>query len=230
MLYDSTHRILNRTRKIAAKIVRKTFPKYFEAKKIEEGMVTWNTKAGFHWGDGDSPPQVSAINYHMIQALRKDLKKKKYEHAMEVGCGYGRVTPWISEFADVVTAVEPNESVLSIVEKHYPDINTVNDKAQNLSLPEDDVDLIFTRSVLQHISHEDINEVANELDRVANAKADMLICECTIGKESGTLYPRSVDEYSNLFSGFDLVYVWQRDAPAKTREHNRTRMFFERAT
>jgi len=60
--------------KILPYINRKIFEEKYSAKKIENGVVTWNTEAGFGWGDGSTPPQKAAINYHMVQALREDLK------------------------------------------------------------------------------------------------------------------------------------------------------------
>lgn len=209
-------------------LLRKLFPSKYSPKKVQDGVVTWNTEAGFDWGDGDTPPQISAINYHMVQALREDLKGNKYQHAVEIGCGYGRVTPWLSEFAEEVTGVDPNEDVLSIVEEYYPDIKTISAKAQDLPIPDRDADLLFTRSVLQHIPSGELQQVIDEMERIANGEAHILICEATKGTENETFHPRSETEYSKLFKNFQLESSWRRDAPAKTENHTRSRMFFQR--
>ena len=226
--FELVYKGLRDPHKIPPYLLRHLSPSKYSPKIIEDGVVTWNTEAGFDWGDGDTPPQISAINYHMVQALREDLEGNEYSHAVEIGCGYGRVTPWLSEFAEEVTGVDPNGDVLSIVEDYYPEINTISAKAQNLPIPDDDADLLFTRAVLQHIPSEGAQQAINEIERIANGNAHILICEATKGAGGETFYPRSKAEYSKLFNGFQLESNRQRDAPAKTRKHNRSRMFFKR--
>ena len=188
-------------------------------------VVTWNS---LNWGDGDNPAQISAINYHMVQALRTDLTGKQFENAVEIGAGYGRVTPWLAEFAEKVTAVEPNSDVRKYIDSYYPDIITIDEKVQGLQLDSDRYDLVFTRSVLQHIPEDSIGEAANEINRIADPNATLLLCEETEGvTDQKQLWPRTVDDYAELFDDFDLSKYWTRDAPAKTRNHTRTRMIFE---
>lgn len=207
---------------------RKLFPSKYSPKKVEDGIVTWNTEAGFGWGAGDKPPQISAINYHMVQALREDLKGNEYQHAVEIGCGYGRVTPWLSGFAEEVTGIDPNENVLSIANEYYPEINTISAKAQNLPIPDDAADLLFTRSVLQHIPSRELQQTIDEMERIADDDAHILICEATKGKKGETYYPRSKSEYSRLFKDFQVESSWRRDTPAAYHDKSdKSRMFFK---
>jgi len=194
--------------------------------KIEEGVVTWAT---FDWGDGNDPAQLSAINYHIVQALFDDLKGESYNHAIEIGCGYGRMTPWLSEFADDVTGIEPNDEMRRYVEEYYPDIETLSDKAQNISVSDDKYDLVFTRSVLQHVPPDSIRDVTAEIDRVATDDATLLVCEATKGSpDDKTFWPRSVDRYESLFEGFELLESYRRETHAKIREHTKSRMLFSK--
>ncbi|MFB6187811.1 MAG: class I SAM-dependent methyltransferase [Halobacteriaceae archaeon] len=193
-------------------------------RKIEDGIVTWNT---FDWGDGDTPAQIAAINYHMVQALRDDLEGESIYHAVEIGSGYGRVTPWLTEFAKQVTGVEPNDEMRNLADQYYPDIRFIDAKAQNIPFDTDGVDFVFTRSVLQHISEDDLKKACSEIARIAEPEAKILLCEATEGEEnSGIYHPRTPKEYEELLSPFELQNVWKRETPAKTREHNRERMMF----
>lgn len=208
--------------------LRKRLSSNYPKKTVQNGIVTWNTDAGFGWGDGETPPQIAAINYHMVQALRTDLGNEEYDHAVEIGCGYGRVTPWLGEFATQITAVDPNVTVLSIAEEFYPNIETMAATAQQLPIASNQADLLFTRSVLQHIPPAEITDAIEEMKRIARDDARILICEATSGQGSETAYPRSEREYESFFEPFTLRRSWQRETPAKTREHYRTRLLFEK--
>lgn len=203
-------------------------PARYAPQKKEDGVITWNTNAGFKWGDGSSPPQKAAINYHMIQALRKDLRGNTYDRAVEIGCGYGRVTPWLSEFATEVIGVDPNEEVLDLTDQYYPHVTTHNSKAQNLPFPDNHADLLFTRSVLQHIPQDVVEPAVDEMIRIATDDADILICEATEGDHLECFVPRTEEEYNELFEPFSVVNSWERETPAKTRKHNRTRMLLRK--
>jgi SAM-dependent methyltransferase len=212
--------------KVKPYILETVYPSKFKNKTVEDGVVTWNTKAGYQWGDGETPPQISAINYHIVQALRSDLQDNNYRHAVEIGCGYGRVTPWLSEFASDVTGVDPNEAVLSVIEEYYPFVDTVAAKAQELPMGSGTADLIFTRGVLQHVPETEIEPAATEIKRIASDDAHFLLCEDTTGEETSTYHPRSLDRYADLFEPYSLENHWNRESPAKSREHNRSRMLF----
>ncbi|WP_227357170.1 methyltransferase domain-containing protein [Haladaptatus salinisoli] len=41
---------------------------------------------------------------------------------MEVGCGYGQLTPWIADCADEHYAIDPARSLLSAAHRKYPDV------------------------------------------------------------------------------------------------------------
>ncbi|WP_081603638.1 class I SAM-dependent methyltransferase [Natronorubrum tibetense] len=215
---------LKKPHRIPPFVLRQMFPKKFQKWKSQEGVVTWDS---FSWGDGSNPAQISAINYHMVQALRKDLEGHNFETAVEIGCGYGRVTPWLSDYASTVIGIEPNEEMAQYIEKYHPNIKYIQSKAQDMPLDDDSVGLIFTRSVLQHIPPNDIQSVCNEVSRVTSSNSRLLLCEATSGEgDNQSFWPRPKSTYKELFSDFELTQSWKRDAPAKTREHTRERMTF----
>ena len=209
-------------------VLAQAFPGRFRQWKREGGVVTWNS---FDWGDGDDPAQKAAINYHTVQALRRDLAGERFDRALEIGCGYGRVTPWLGEFADQVVGLEPNDEMRGYVDAYLPAVDTVDATAQDMPIEDGSVDLVFTRSVLQHVDDRALRDIGVEIERVTTDDATLLLCEAADGPGRGdgeTLFVRSPEQYADVLPGFDLVVDWKRETPAKTRAHRRRRMRFER--
>lgn len=221
---------LRNPRSITAYLGKRLYPERYSPWTEANGAITWNTAQGFDWGEGDTPPQIAAINYHMVQALRGDVARGQYDHAVEIGCGYGRLTPWLGEFASRVTGVDPNPEVLSLLDEYYPsaDIATVSALVQHLPFPDDTVDLVVTRAVLQHIPPDEIETAVREMRRIASDDAHILLSEASTGREKPPFHPRSEREYAALFEPFSLVRSWQPAAPATSRDYVRTHMTFER--
>jgi SAM-dependent methyltransferase len=207
-------------------VLARAFPGRFREWKREDGVVTWNT---FDWGDGNDPAQRAAINYHLVQALRRDLAGERFGRALEIGCGYGRVTPWLGEFADEVVGLEPNDEMRDYVEAYLPGVETVDATAQDMPIEDRSVDLVFTRSVLQHVDDRALEAIGREIERVTTDDAMLLLCEAVEGEvDDESLFVRSPGAYAAVLPGFDLVDHWKRETPAKTRVHRRRRMRFER--
>lgn len=219
---------LKKPHKIPPFVLKQLFPDRYRNWKHDRGVVTWNS---FNWGDGSTPAQISAINYHMVQALRDDLGGLDVDTAIEIGCGYGRVTPWLSEFAETVIGVDPNREMGSYVQDFHPDVEFVPAAGQQLPFPNDYTDIVFTRSCLQHIPPGEIEIVCSEISRVASPNATILLCEK--GRGDGDwehIWVRGPDTYAKLLDGFELVESRMRETPAKTRVHNRVRMMFRPVT
>jgi SAM-dependent methyltransferase len=221
-------RAVQHPRKIVPYLLKKAYPEQYASWRQENGVVTWNAETGFDWGEGHTAPQISAIDYHTAQALREDLRGNRYRHAVDIGCGYGRVTPWLLEYATRVTGVDPNRAALALLEDHYPnaDVDTVGGIAQALPLDDGVADLLFTKAVLQHVPPDEIETAVAEMKRIASDDAHILVCEATAGRERGPFHPRPVERYESLFEPFTLDRRWQRPAPATTREYTRGRMLF----
>lgn len=194
--------------------------------KVEDGVVTWN---GFDWGAGDNPAETSAINYSIVRDLRKAINNQSFDSAIEIGSGYGRVTPWLDLFADKVYAVEPNDEMLSYIRDHYSDVHTINEKAQNIPLENNSVDLVFARSVLHHIPNNDFPQVCNELQRIRTHGGMAVLMEDVKGPESETHHPRPIKEYEDIFNRWNLKENWPRQTPGweYTIEDQKQVMVFE---
>lgn len=72
-------------------------------------------------------------------------------------------------------------------------------------------DLIVSFGVLTQVPNEQLDQVAEEIERVASDIRKLLIAE-KIGaiEDTNRVYTRSISEYHSLFSSFDLVETIER--------------------
>lgn len=169
-------------------------------------IYTWDDN--FDWGHA-SPPETSANNYYVYKSLQHYLDAT-YGRALEVGCGWGNVTSWVSEFADETCGLDPNRDALSKGDEHYPHIEFARGVGQSLPYGDGAFDLVLTVTVLQHVSPADITAVADEITRVLSDDGTLLIHE-EFDAEAGrsdSFYPRARERYRDLFSPLSVA-----DAP-----------------
>lgn len=100
--------------------------------------------------------------------------------ACDVGCGFGRLTPVLTEFADRVIGFEREPDLLRIARSLQPSIEFRS--IDSLShLPADDAaftfGLVFT--VLQHVPDPEVRTVIDELRRIVAPHGHLLLCEET---------------------------------------------------
>lgn len=100
--------------------------------------------------------------------------------ACDVGCGFGRVTPVLTEFADRVIGFEREPDLLRVARALQPSVEFRS--IDTLSrLPADDgsftFGLVFT--VLQHVPEPEVLAVIDELRRIVTPQGHLLLCEET---------------------------------------------------
>ncbi len=89
-----------------------------------------------------------------VIALEKLLGGKRFEHAVDVGGGYGRLSAVLTKYADKVTLAEPSQQQLDIAEEYLKDFPTVDRKllqADDLKFKDNSVDLVTVVRVLHHL-------------------------------------------------------------------------------
>lgn len=87
-------------------------------------------------------------------AISRLLKKKRFKHAVDVGGGYGRLSKYLTAFADQVTLAEPSKQQLDIARTFLKDVKNVDQKllkASDLKFGDNEVDLVMIVRVLHHI-------------------------------------------------------------------------------
>ena len=100
--------------------------------------------------------------------------------ACDIGCGFGRLTPVLTEFAERVVGFERETGLLSIAKSLQPSIDFRPIESLRC-LPADrasfNLGLVFT--VLQHIPEPEVQSVIDELRRIVRPNGHLLLCEET---------------------------------------------------
>lgn len=162
------------------------------------------------WGiDGAGLPHFSSRLYREVKLLQKVLADCKVEKSLEIGCGYGRLTPWIMECSKEHYAVEPEERLYRAAKELNPQAHIYNSKAQALPFPNNFFDLCITWTVLQHIPPKEQIKASTEIKRVAKQSAIIVITEEVGTYQSETEWRRTVESWEALFEPWKLV--WQTD-------------------
>jgi ubiquinone/menaquinone biosynthesis C-methylase UbiE len=87
-------------------------------------------------------------------AINRLLKGMHFKHAVDVGGGYGRLSKFLTGYADKVTLAEPSQQQLDIAKIYLKDSPTVEQKllqAADLKMKAGSVDLVMIVRVLHHL-------------------------------------------------------------------------------
>lgn len=87
-------------------------------------------------------------------AVKRLLRGKHFENAVDVGGGYGRLSKFLTRFADKITLAEPSQQQLDIAEIYLKDTPQVDKKllqAADLKFKDGEVDLVLVVRVLHHL-------------------------------------------------------------------------------
>ena len=100
--------------------------------------------------------------------------------ACDIGCGFGRLTPVLTEFAERVVGFERETALLSVAQSLQPSIDFRPIESLR-RLPADrasfNLGLVFT--VLQHVPEPELRAVIDELRRIVRPDGHLLLCEET---------------------------------------------------
>lgn len=191
--------------------------------KVENGIRTWRN---FRWGDGESPAEISAINYHLYRALEEAAPDEQCNLAVELGCGYGRITPWLTTFSNRTIGVDYNREMIAYGDNYYPEVEFLRGVGQSLPLESGSSDLVVTRAVLQHIPPSDILVVGNELNRILSDEGRFILIERYAGRVEGHVWGRDERDYERILDSPELVKMY--DASSPVQESNKMVMVFDK--
>ena len=109
-------------------------------------------------------------------AIRRLLKGKTFDKAVDVGGGYGRLCPILKDFANNVTLAEPSQQQLDIAKdflKGKKGIEMVLAQADALPFDDESIDLVTVVRVIHHLP--DPTEEFAEIARVLRPDGYLLI-------------------------------------------------------
>jgi len=103
-----------------------------------------------------------------------------FASACDVGCGFGRLTPVLTEFAERVVGFEREPGLLRIAQSLQPSIDfRPVESLQHLPADPASFDLGLVFTVLQHVPEPDVCAVIGELRRIVRPGGYLLLCEET---------------------------------------------------
>lgn len=178
------------------------------------------------WSVGDvsdaDGPAANVRNYIEQSKLREILQVvsggRRLDRACEVGCGYGRVTMILKEFADHVKGFEREAHLVAAARPLLPDIE-FQQIADITTIPDiDSYDFAMISAVLQHLNDKDARAVCGELKRLAS-KGHVLLIEkteanrVTENQTEGAEFlsrAREISVYEDYMAPFVLKKTWER--------------------
>lgn len=158
------------------------------------------------------------------------------QRAADVGCGYGRLTPVLTEFAAEVAGFE-RESHLAAEAARLVPAAAVHRVESLLQLPARTAafDFAMTFTVLQHMGDSDARAVVEELKRIASPGSVLLVeetdPELAVGDpqrpDAGMTRGRPVETYAAWMRPFPLALSFPRRVePGYERRDVGTYMLF----
>ena len=86
-------------------------------------------------------------------AIKRLLRGKKFEHAVDVGGGYGRLSKFLTKYAKKVTLAEPSQQQLDIAKIYLKDTDVSQKlvQAADLKMKDNSADLVLVVRILHHL-------------------------------------------------------------------------------
>ena len=143
-----------------------------QAKKISKANHYDDDSSSYlrYWDGRDYEQAAEEI------AIRRLLKGMRFEHAVDVGGGYGRLSVVLKDYADKVTLAEPSKQQIDISKeflKGKPKIEAKVAQAEKLPFDDGQVDLAMVIRVIHHLP--DPTPAFQEIARVVKPGGYFLI-------------------------------------------------------
>jgi len=111
-------------------------------------------------------------------AAQKTLSAFQFENVIELGCGTGKNTEWISQKVKHLTAVDLSEEMQAVAKQKIQSINVdfvIADITQSWNFNSSRADLITCSLILEHI--EDLNFIFQQAFQHLDKNGHFYICE-----------------------------------------------------
>ncbi|MFX0138259.1 MAG: class I SAM-dependent methyltransferase [Candidatus Hodarchaeota archaeon] len=209
--------------------IRKRVP--FTYDSVVTGLGTKITKSNS--SSFKQLPYFSARLYREVKLLKEAIGTYHAKKSIEIGCGYGRLTPWIAEHSDQHYAIEPEYALLNAAKKLYPKVNFFQTKAQKLPFPDSYFDLCVSWTVLQHIPPKELIKAVSEIKRICKPNAIIILTEAVRKKKRVDrlgYWEYTLQEWVKLFSPWKITFSTLRKLEEPHKAAAGLVMRFERNT
>lgn len=182
-------------------------------------------------------PAANLRNYREQRDVRRCLAlvagQRTIRRAADVGCGYGRLTMVLGEFAKDVRGFEREPSFVAEAQSLLPSITFVQlASLQQVPLETGSCDFAMSFTVVQHMRDEDARAVVEEIKRIARGGFVLLTEETDVVLGAGEDGPgvtrgRSEDLYASWMEPFTPILQFKREIePGYARTDVGTYMLF----
>jgi SAM-dependent methyltransferase len=165
--------------------------------------------------EAKDPGTLLCRHYYEVKYLRRCLGLMGEQgvnpgRSLEIGCGFGRLSPYIAEHFEQHTAVDINTWAVAEASQFYPGISFSAASGTELQFPDHSFDAVITWTVLQHIPNSLIGKALSEIKRVAKPKSLIILCEATLNagrpeKDWQHTHDRFPEFYAEDFSPRSLI-------------------------
>jgi SAM-dependent methyltransferase len=161
------------------------------------------------------PAALLCRHYYEVMHLRRcldaiDERGISPRRSLEIGCGFGRLSPYIAERVEQHTAIDINEWAVGEARRFYPNISFHTGSATELPFADGSFDLVLTWTVLQHIPNNLVAKALAEINRVAASRSMLVLCEATLNagkaeKKGQHTHDRPPEFYADAFAPRSLI-------------------------
>jgi len=163
------------------------------------------------WGiKGAGLPHFSARLYREVKVLNEAIGSYHAKRSLEIGCGYGRLTPWIADHSAQHYAIEPESVLLNDARKLHPNVYFYRAKAQELPFPNCYFDLCVSWTVLMHIPPKELTKAVIEIKRVCAPEAIIILAEGVGERRWSSSWEHTLEEWMDLFLPRKLTWSTER--------------------
>jgi SAM-dependent methyltransferase len=162
-----------------------------------------------------SIPTLMARQFYELKYILEELELLKQTRdyqslrSLEIGCGYGRLSPYIGQHFKEHHAIDINATALGHATQLYPGIIFREASVTKIPYPDRFFDLVISWTVLQHIPPNFIDGAIREIERVRSDCGVIILCEATrfpdVSKPSSHTQDRKESFYEDAFPNLRLV-------------------------
>lgn len=215
--------------KIPPFLLGRLFPRSRWAPELRPGTHFTKFVEGGFAGGSPTRPELCARLYYETTQLEELLGDRRYDRSLEFGCGFGRLTGWIADYADENVAIDPDVEVLGEAERNYPHVEFVPAIGNRLPFDDESFDLAVSWMVLTHVPPSRFARTIDELKRVVTPTGTILLCERTRGEHRPGTRPQPRATYEEHFAPYELQQCeTRRTEPTWDHSDNIDVMRFER--
>jgi SAM-dependent methyltransferase len=169
------------------------------------GYVTFRSD-GFVASDGVEG--LLARHNYEIMLIRQLLSDVRVDRSLELGCGFGRLSPWIAEHSMQHVAIDVNQAALAGARASYARMHYIAAAADSLPFPRARFGLVCSWTVLQHVRPDRIDNTAVEVVRLLAPGGLLLLCEETrhLERNDRHTWHRPLEYYEALFAPLALQW------------------------